>query len=529
MSLPYRRFARRTVPASPEAGQAFIHRSARTTTVTEKHLSTHHATDVHRFSAPRQLCSFLLMGTFVVGFATQAVAQIRPIDLGTLGGNFSSANAVNAVGQVVGQSAIAGDVNTHAFSWTAAGGMIDLGTLGGNFSSASAVNAKGQVIGESSTADDAESHAFSWTAAGGMIDLGTLGGNFSAARAVNAKGQVIGLSLTADGATHVFSWTAASGMIDLGALEGDFSIMAVNASGQVVGNTFTAGAPHAFLWTMAGGTIDLGTLGGASSFAFALNATGRVVGESTTADEAWHAFSWTAAGGMIDLGTLGDTSFAQAVNASGQIVGGSRAAATVSAFSWTRGAGMIDLGIVANDGGSSVALAVNASGQVAGFNFEFDEGMMPPYHAFSWTAKGGMIRLEAFDGKESLPVGMNARGQVIGGSSLSNGEFHAALWQASAETLQPIADTFVRASLSSANFGHAQTLRVKKGTTRRPYLKFDISQIMDGDRVTLRLRGTASDWTGPVSATVYAVTDTSWNEHTLTWNTRPALGKYSDQ
>ncbi len=79
--------------------------------------------------------------------------------------------------------------------------------------------------------------------------------------------------------------------------------------------------------------------------------------------------------------------------------------------------------------------------------------------------------------------------------------------------------------MSSANFGHAQTLRVKKGTTRRPYLKFDISQITDGDRVTLRLHGNASDATGPVSATVYAVNDTSWNEHTLTWNTRPALGK----
>ena len=54
--------------------------------------------------------------------------------------------------------------------------MIDLGTLGGDGSVARAVNASGQVVGDSATADGT-SHAFSWTAAGGMIDLGTLGGD----------------------------------------------------------------------------------------------------------------------------------------------------------------------------------------------------------------------------------------------------------------------------------------------------------------------------------------------------------------
>ena len=148
-----------------------------------------------------------------------AQSNFVTIDLGTLGGSRSSAVAVNDAGQVVGWSGLDG-AGAHAFSWTAAGGMIDLGTLGGSGSYASAVNDAGQVVGNSSpageprprvfvdgrgrddrsrharrqhqrapkrsmmparslaqlTAGDAVAHAFSWTAAGGMIDLGTLGG-----------------------------------------------------------------------------------------------------------------------------------------------------------------------------------------------------------------------------------------------------------------------------------------------------------------------------------------------------------------
>ena len=57
--------------------------------------------------------------------------------------------------------------------------MVDLGTLGGAYSQAVAVNDNGQVVGSSRLAER-RAHAFSWTAAGGMVDLGTLGG-FSAA------------------------------------------------------------------------------------------------------------------------------------------------------------------------------------------------------------------------------------------------------------------------------------------------------------------------------------------------------------
>jgi len=60
-------------------------------------------------------------------------------------------NGLNDSGQVVGSATTTNDAATHAFLYTDGLPLHDLGTLGGNFSSAEAINNCGQIVGTLST------------------------------------------------------------------------------------------------------------------------------------------------------------------------------------------------------------------------------------------------------------------------------------------------------------------------------------------------------------------------------------------
>jgi probable HAF family extracellular repeat protein len=304
--------------------------------------------------------SFLLAAA---GVTFQAQGQSMT-DLGTLGGNYSSAHAVSADGAVVvGRATLAGN-QYRAFRWTSAG-MVDLGTLGGDYSYAWGVSANGAVVVGEANLANGQGRAFRWTSAG-MVDLGTLGGNYSYARAVSADGSVVvGRAYDAIGLDHAFRWTSA-GMVDLGTLGGPWSgAEAVSADGAVVvGYARDAGNQlRAFRWTSAG-MVDLGTLGGNFSYARAVSANGAVVvGDASLANGQTHAFRWTSAG-MVDLGTFGGNySIARAASADGAVVVGyaQNASNQGRAFRWTS-AGMVDLGTLGGD--YSYAWGVSANGAV---------------------------------------------------------------------------------------------------------------------------------------------------------------------
>ncbi|MBV8706634.1 MAG: hypothetical protein JO028_05565, partial [Acidobacteriaceae bacterium] len=105
-------------------------------------------------------------------------------DLGTLGGGYAQANALNNTGQVTGASAISNSGPIHAFLYSN-GQMIDLDTLGNFGSNGRSINDAGQVVGDAALTVGGPMRAFLYSN-GQMINLGTLGGNnYSSAYGIN--------------------------------------------------------------------------------------------------------------------------------------------------------------------------------------------------------------------------------------------------------------------------------------------------------------------------------------------------------
>ncbi|HEY0794127.1 MAG TPA: hypothetical protein VGD78_23905 [Chthoniobacterales bacterium] len=313
--------------------------------------------------------------------AASAASPYRVVDIGTFPDSpWSFANAINAKGQVAGDSATSpGGEDSHPFLREGSA-LFDLGTLdsepygyanslnrwgavvgacdtplppyppkqnaflyqngrmqalpllpGGAWSSASAINDWGQVVGYCSVPGNSE-HAFLYQ--GGHIrDLGTLGGSYSAANGINVRGEIVGESSISgdDSVNHAFAYRNGR-MNDLGTLPGGSwsSASAIDFWGDIVGSALTSGGNlHAFLY-QAGRMHDLGVLpGGTISNATALNAHGQVVGSASVPAALGpynHAFLWQH-GHMLDLNSLlpagSDWLLVEAdgINDAGQIVG----------------------------------------------------------------------------------------------------------------------------------------------------------------------------------------------------------------
>jgi probable HAF family extracellular repeat protein len=238
-----------------------------------------------------------------------------PMDLGVLKGQvYSRANGINAMGQVVGYSGLQRDsTESRAFVWSGQTGMTDIGTLGGAYAQAYAINDAGYITGASQTqgmGPMVTTHAFIYRLPtppyprfNRMVDLGVLGGLSSYGMAINSYNHVAGYSTitTGDERVHGFLHDGAK-MIDLGSLGGpgnrwgtDVSVaLGVNNNDQVVGYTYLPAIGDmpiqqvAFLWrrgvTGGGQMINLNKLlfGEGKNYlvfsATAINDNGQIVG-----------------------------------------------------------------------------------------------------------------------------------------------------------------------------------------------------------------------------------------------------------
>ena len=190
-----------------------------------------------------------------------------------------------------------GSAQFHAFLWSSSQGLLDLGTLPGDSAAvANAINATGTVVGASGNGglvapfisqytgllDISDSHAFLWTAGGGMRDLGVLPGyTGSEANGINSAGEVVGTCTTDNGSEQAFVWTSTGGMKALAGATAS-TANAINDAGQIAGEANLSPA----LWGASGQVqilVNDGAGGGAANGSGnAINAAGQVAGANAS-------------------------------------------------------------------------------------------------------------------------------------------------------------------------------------------------------------------------------------------------------
>lgn len=275
-------------------------------------------------------------------------------------------------------------------------------------------NASGQVAGS------IQPGGFLWSRIGGFQSLPDLGGGAATTlpTAINDSGIVVGQSNLSSGVAHAFLWTAAGGMQDLGSLAGGNSrATAINASGEVVGISSTpdGSSTEAFFWSQTTGTLPIDFPPNKYAYPVAINSAGVVI-------ECYGScYEWSQERNVtpLDFSNYGGHETASSINDSSQAVGdvtvniyhnnGQQGAAL-----WALDGSLQYLGALPGDLYSS-ALLVNRAGHVAGYSrHEYGTGLLK---SFFWTPTAGMIDIGLLPNHTiapSIPAGLNNRDQVVG-------------------------------------------------------------------------------------------------------------------
>jgi probable HAF family extracellular repeat protein len=203
-----------------------------------------------------------------------------------------------------------------------------------------------------------------------LLDVGGLGGGYSVATGINDSGQVVGQAETSSGFYDAFLYANGT-TSNLGIAGISSAATGINSSGQIVGSFSTRQSDGSissdgFIYSNGTETV-LGTLPRStdSSYATAINNSGQAVGYSYTGINP-NAFIYS--NGTLSYPASLAGAFSNAINDSGQVVGRVPTSGdTGYGFLYSNGT-VINLGTLAGDANSS-AIAINNSGMVVGYSF----------------------------------------------------------------------------------------------------------------------------------------------------------------
>ncbi len=345
------------------------------------------------------------------------------VDIGTLGGGWSRAAALDDSGRIVGSSAAA-DGTTHAFLFD--GTLRDLGP-----GRATAIGATGLTGGA-----DAEQYAVVWED-GIRRRLGTRRApDGTAVVAINAANDVA-VVYTTDGAHEQLAsvypgagtetllettnnccmlWTEAYDANDAGGIVGSHKVGYFGPSVEIM---------RPFIW-QRGSMRDLpvpfdircenhdGHCGRGA--AVAINDAGIVVGTAKDSSDRMLPVRWIADTIEVlsrDMAVIGR---AIAINNRGHVAGmddPSNAFGSATTRSWFWSAGSITF-LGSLGGGGTVVTAMNDDGVIVGSSLTADGRR----HAFFWH-NGKMTDLGTPSGVQSYATAVNSRGDVVGCSAMA--------------------------------------------------------------------------------------------------------------
>ncbi len=197
---------------------------------------------------------------------------------------------INNLNQIVGF--VSPPAGPRAVRWTAAGAA----TVLGEGAIARAINDAGQIAGTTFATPVQQAFLYS---GGTLTPLGTFAGLPTSGYGINASGDVAGAidEGAPTGVAFVKPFGGAIQPIANPAGYGGGIAYAVNNLGEVVGQVSNAGGePRAFYvrYTAPASYVLIPTLGGSRNTAFAINASGVVVGSSRDATGSELGFSWNA-------------------------------------------------------------------------------------------------------------------------------------------------------------------------------------------------------------------------------------------